>query len=80
MAGEDAAGRVAALAAGVTTSATAAGCVACVFGVCEPGHAALGVLEHDTAVVLDRCVLVAVRGVSELDDGDIPRRAACVCV
>lgn len=79
MAGEDAAGRVAALAAVVTTSAAAAGCVACFFGVREPGHAALGVLEHDAAVVLDRWVLVAVRGMFGMDDGDIARRAACVC-
>lgn len=79
MAGEDAADRAAALAAGVTTSAAAAGCVACVFGVCEPGHAALGVLEHDAAVVLDRRGLAAVHGVFWLDDGEVARGAACVC-
>ncbi|KAL4864197.1 hypothetical protein BDV12DRAFT_176557 [Aspergillus spectabilis] len=62
LAREDTACRVAALATGATTSAAATGSVASIPCVCEPGHATLGVFEHDAAIVFDGRGVVTIRG------------------
>lgn len=56
LSGKEAARRSAALATGVTAPAAAAGgrpSVAVTGAICKPGHAALGVLEHDARIVFD---------------------------